>query len=69
MVHNSRTNIFPDMPFLQNDSSEQYSKIRFPEKSNDKISKKLINFIGLLFQIFQENPNTAKKSGFPTFLS
>ena len=24
LVHNSRTNIFPDMPFLQNDSTEQY---------------------------------------------
>ena len=35
MVHISRTKIFPDTLFSQNDRPEQYLKKTFPEKSND----------------------------------
>ena len=41
LVHNSRTEIFPDMLFLQNDTPEQYLKIIFPEKSDDKAFKEI----------------------------
>ena len=42
-VYNTRTKIFSDMLFLQNDSPEQYSKYHF---QRNLISKKLKYFIG-----------------------
>ena len=50
LVHNSKTRIFSDMPFSQNDSPERIKKNTFPEKSNDKTFKKLKNLIGPLLQ-------------------
>ena len=50
LVHNSRTIIFPDMPFLQNDGPEQYLKSHYQKNLIINLSKKLENFIWLLFQ-------------------
>ena len=41
LVYNSKTTMFPDMPFLQNDGPEQYLKKQFPETANDKSFAKI----------------------------
>ena len=41
LVYNSKTTMFPDMLFLQNDGPEQYSKKQFPETANDKSFAKI----------------------------
>ena len=47
LVYNSKTMMFPDMPFLQNDGPEQYLKNQFPETANDKsFAKNLENSLG-----------------------
>ena len=51
MVHISRTKIFPDTLFSQNDRPEQYLKKTFPRNLMIYlISEKLKMFIGGLFQ-------------------
>ena len=54
LVHNSRTKMFPDMSFLQNDTLEQYLKNNFQRNLMIKLSRKLLNFIGLLFHRSKE---------------
>ena len=41
LVYNSKTTMFSDIPFLQNDGPEQYLKKQFPETANDKYFAKI----------------------------
>ena len=68
LVHNSRTRIFSDMPFSQNDSPERTKKNTFPEKSNDKTFKEIKKFHWAIAPIVQQNQNAAKKSGSVIFI-
>ena len=68
LVTKSRTKVFPDKQFLQNDSQEFYLKKKsFPEKHNDKTFQEILKNQSVPFwnasQTLHENLHATNKSG------